>query len=91
MMALSRPGGVLAEGNGADRVPNEIQQAWWNGWKKYHGMKWQSVLLACGMDFLVYGPLSCRQNDLTALDESGIEATLRQLCNNGIMEFQFKM
>ena len=91
MTAFSRPGGVLHEGPASDRVPKEVQEAWWNGWKKLHGMKWQTVLLACGMDFLVYGPLSCRSNDLNALDESLIEDILRQLCNHGIGEYLFMM
>ena len=89
MMAFSRPGGVLHEGPASDRVPKEVQEAWWNGWKKIHGMKWQTVLLACGMDFLVYGPLSCRSNDLNALDESQVQDIIRELCNHGIGEFLF--
>jgi hypothetical protein len=91
MMAFSRPGGVLHEGPASDRVPKEVQEAWWNGWKKIHGMKWQTVLLACGMDFLVYGPLSCRSNDLNALDESRVQDILRELCNHGIGEYLFMM
>ncbi len=80
MKAFSRPEGVLDEGPGADRVPKEVQEAcWWNGWEKIHGMKWQAVLLAYGMDFLVYGPLSCRSNDLlSALDESHVREILRK-------------
>ena len=41
LQALCRPGGVLGEGPAADRVPIEVQQAWFNGWKKLHGMKKQ--------------------------------------------------
>ena len=33
-------------------------------------MKWQTVLLACGMDFHVYGPNSVRRNDLYMLRHS---------------------
>ena len=81
MMAFSRPGGNIDEGPAAPRVPNEIQEAWYNGWKKLHGMKWQTVMLANGMDFNIYGPLSVRRNDLTALDKSDIEAKIRALFN----------
>ena len=81
----------MGEGPGADRHARELQEAWWNGWKKLHGMKWQTVLLACGMDFHVFGPTSCRDNDLYALDESKIEDILRELCNNGMGEILFKM
>ena len=79
MMAFSRPGGNMAEGPAAPRVPTEIQEAWYNGWKKLHGMKWQTVILANGMDLNVYGPLSVRRNDLTALDKSNIERNLREI------------
>ena len=79
MMAFSRPGGNMDEGPAAPRVPNEIQEAWYNGWKKLHGMKWQTVMLANGMDLNVFGPLSVRRNDLTALDKSDIEAKIRAL------------
>ena len=37
MVAFSRPGGVMDDGPAAPRVPDEIQEAWWTGWKKLHG------------------------------------------------------
>jgi hypothetical protein len=49
------------------------------------------VILACGTDLQVFGPMSCRDNDLSALDESAIEDILRELCNDGIGELLFKM
>ena len=39
MMAFSRPAGNLDEGPAAPRVPPEVQEAWYNGWKKLFGMK----------------------------------------------------
>ena len=81
MFAFSRPGGNMTEGPAAPRVPTEVQEAWYNGWKKLHGMKWQTVILANGMDLHVYGPLSVRRNDLTALDKSDIERILREMFN----------
>lgn len=77
--AFSRPGGNTEEGAAAQRVPLEVQQAWWTGWKKLHGMKFQTVTLANGMDLHVYGPLSCRNNDLTSLENSDIENLFRDL------------
>lgn len=79
MFAFCRVGGVLGEGPGALRVPREVQEAWWNGWKKLHGMKWQTLVLACGMDFHVWGPLSCRRNDLTFLQRSQVQQKLVDL------------
>jgi len=73
MFAFSRPGGNTDGGSAAPRVPKEIQQAWWTGWKKFHGMKWQTVILANGMDLNVFGPLSARKNDLTSLEKSNFE------------------
>ena len=55
--------GPAAERHAAAR---ELQETWWNGWKKNHGMKWQTVI--CGMDFQVLGPMSSRDYDLSALD-----------------------
>ena len=72
MVAFCRPGGVLDEGPAAQRVPDEVQEAFWSGWKKFHGMKWQTLILANGMDLHVYGPESCRHNDLFTLAESNI-------------------
>lgn len=77
--AFSRPGGNTEEGAAAPRIPLEVQQAWWTGWKKLHGLKWQTVTLANGMDISVFGPLSCRNNDLTSLDRSGIEDSFKEL------------
>jgi len=83
MMAFCRPAGNLMEGPAAPRVPQEVQEAWYNGWKKLFGMKWQTVMLACGMDFQIYGPTSVRRNDLTLLDKSDIEQKLRDLFEDG--------
>jgi len=56
MIKMCRPGGgPLTDGEAAPRLPKEIQQAWWTGWKKLHGMKWQSVTIANGLDFEVWG------------------------------------
>ena len=72
MVAFCRPGGVLDDGPAAQRVPDEVQEAFWSGWKKFNGMKWQTLILANGMDLHVYGPESCHHNDLFTLAESNI-------------------
>ena len=72
MFAFCRPGGNITDEEAAECLINEVQEAWWNGWRKLHGMKWQTVILANGMDAHVFGPLPCRRNDLFSLRESNI-------------------
>lgn len=79
MFAFCRPGGNTQEGEASPRASLILQQAWWNGWKKLHGMKWQTVILANGMDLNVFGPLSVRRNDLSSLAESKFEEKFREL------------
>lgn len=77
--SFCRPGGNTGDGPAAPRVPIELQQAWYTGWKKLHGMKFQTITLANGMDFSVFGPISCRNNDLVSLNKSNIEADMKTL------------
>ena len=64
MIAMSRPGGgPTTGGEQAPRVDKLVQQAWWTGWKKLHGMKWQTLDLPNGMNLDVWGPVSVRHND----------------------------
>jgi hypothetical protein len=54
MNSTCRPGGGPArDGTNAPRNDPLIQRAWYNGWKKLHSMKWQTVDLPNGMDFHV--------------------------------------
>ena len=90
MIKMCRPGGgPLTDGEAAPRLPKEIQQAWWTGWKKLHGMKWQSVTMANGMDFEIWGPVSVRHPDAFTLNGSRIEEKLRE-CQAG-RDLQFKL
>jgi nuclease HARBI1 len=89
LIAMCRPGGPITGGEGAERVPKIVQQAWWTGWKKLHGLKWQTVLLANGMDLNVWGPVSCRHNDLYTLAHSDILERFAALQANN--ERKYKM
>jgi hypothetical protein len=72
---LCRPGGgPKTDGELAERESKLMQQAWWTNWKKLHGLKWQTVDLANGMNFEVWGPASVRHNDNFTLAKSEIEA-----------------
>lgn len=80
LFAMSRPGGgPIGEGEQAPRFPKELQRAWWTGWKKLHGLKWQTVVMANGMDFEVWGPVSVRHPDGFTLRRSRIEEKLEEL------------
>ena len=53
MNATCRPGGGPARsGEDAPRNDPLIQWAWYNGWKKLHGMKWQTVDMPNGMKMI---------------------------------------
>ena len=80
MNATCRPGGgPTRDGTNAPRNDPLIQRAWYNGWKKVHGMKWQTIDLPNGMNFHVYGPVSLRHNDLYTLHHSQIDQKLDEL------------
>ena len=64
----SIPGGGTAEGGAnAARWDEDIQRAFYNGWKSIHGLKHQTVDNAYGMCEDIYGPVTLRENDLTLL------------------------
>ena len=88
IIAINRVGGGPREGGEmAPRVPIEVQQAWWTGWKKLHGLKWQTVDMPNGMNFDVWGPISVRRNDNYALHHSDIENKLRTLQQDQQLKF----
>jgi hypothetical protein len=64
----SRPGGGPTEGGAnAARWDQDIQRAFYNGWKSIHGLKHQSVENAYGFCEDLFGPESLRRNDLNLL------------------------
>ena len=89
IFAMCRPGGgPMTDGEQAQRISKLMQQAFWTGWKKLHGLKWQTVLLANGMDFEVWGPASVRRNDNFTLHRSGIENKLAELQRDNPLKFR---
>ena len=61
VIRICRPGGGPAEeGVNAERYNNLIQQAFFNGYKSCHGIKYQTVELPNGMCGELYGPKSFR-------------------------------
>lgn len=89
MNATCRPGGgPTRDGANATRNDPNLQRAWYNGWKKLHGFKWQTVDLPNGMNFHVWGPKSVRHNDLFMLDESRINQLLAELQTGENLQFK---
>jgi hypothetical protein len=89
MNACCRPAsGPTRDEHGAPRHDREIQRAWYNGWKKLHGFKWQTVDLPNGMNFHVYGPVSVRHNDLYTLHHSDINGKLDRLQSRNTLKFK---
>jgi hypothetical protein len=80
MEETCRPGGgPAADGQGAPRNDPLLSRSWYTGWKKTHGMKWQSVDLPNGMTFHLWGGCSIRHNDLWTLRESKINEKIALL------------
>ena len=76
----SIPGGGPAEGGAnAARWDDDIQRAFYNGWKSIHGIKHQTIENAFGFCEDLHGPESVRENDLTLLGNSSINARFRDL------------
>lgn len=80
IIRTDRPGGGPVEpGVFAARYPFLVQEALYNGWKKCHGIKKQSIGMANGMAFHVSKGYSCRRNDLHVLNETNIDDRLVEL------------
>jgi nuclease HARBI1 len=86
ILKTCRPGG--ADGEGAPRKDPLIQRTWYSGWKKCHGLKFQTIDLPNGMNANVYGPLSCRRNDLLLLGRSGLNEQLAGLQRGQYIQFK---
>jgi hypothetical protein len=57
VIATCRPGGgPMEDGANAARWNNFIQMAWYNGWKKHHGIKYMSIELPIGFCMYLFGP-----------------------------------
>jgi hypothetical protein len=72
-----RPGGGPAyDGPGAPRFDPLLQQAFYNGWKKIHGLKWETLCFPNGLAGFMWGPCSARHNDLYSLLHSNLNDIL---------------
>jgi hypothetical protein len=69
-------GGPTVDGEDAPRNDPLIQRAFYQGWKKLHGIKLQFVVVPNGMIADMYGPVSCRHHDLWVLAKSHLGARI---------------
>lgn len=71
-----------SSGPGINRV-NGVHQAEqrevYSGYKKLHGLKWQTIDFPDGMIGEIYGPISARRNDCFVLNESRLNERMAQL------------
>jgi hypothetical protein len=72
-------GGPAAPGVNAPRNDPLIQRAFYNGWAKTHGLKWQTCDGPNGMTLHAWGGVSLRHNDLETLRDSNLNNLLAQL------------
>lgn len=72
-------GGPAESGANAARWNDDIQRAFYNGWKSIHGLKHQTTDNAFGFTEDIYGPTSVRRNDLVLLRLSNIVGRFRAL------------
>ena len=72
-------GGPAEEGANAMRWADEIQQAFYNGWKSIHGLKHQTIDSAFGFTIHIFGPETVRHDDLALLRESDVNNMFRNL------------
>ena len=84
---MCRPfGGPQTDGVDAERYAKEIQQAFYTGWKKLHGMKYQTINLPNGMIMDAFGG-SMRRNDNQYLNASHILDRLATLQLNDLQQY----
>ena len=80
-------GGPTRDGVNAPRNDPLIHRAWYNGWKKLRGMKWQTVDMPNGMNFNVWGSISIRHPDCVSLEDSNLNDKLVELQLGNLMQY----
>jgi hypothetical protein len=89
IIATSRPGtGPVESGPGSRRKNTLIQRSFYNGWKKCHGIKFQTIDLPNGMNGYISGPFSCRRNDLYTLNVSLTNEKFEELQNDQMIQYK---
>jgi len=84
-METCRVGGGPS-GTDTERWDDNIQRAFYNGWKSVHGLKHQTVDLAYGLTIDMYGPTSLRRNDMRLLGASKLNQRLQSMQRGQIQQ-----
>jgi hypothetical protein len=80
-------GGPADNGANAMRWDENIQRAFYNGWKSIHGLKHQTINDAFGICPDMEGPTSLRRNDLTLLRLSRIVDRFQEEQQGNILQY----
>ena len=64
--------------------PQEGQEELFSGHKRYHGMKYQHVMLPNGLILHCYGPFDSRRHDAAMYNQSGLDEELQAIKVNGV-------
>ena len=72
-------GGPMTPGKFAERFPLLVQESFYNGWARVHGVKKQAIGMANGMAFDVTKGYSCRRNDMHVLGDSDMDSRLEEV------------
>lgn len=62
-----------------------LQEAFYNGWKSLHGLKWQTFDLPNGMTADMFGPRSLKRNDLQLLSSSKLNSRMADCLRNSLL------
>lgn len=62
--------------------PSRTQRLWYNGWKRKHALKYQSVDSANGIIRQLWGPMLGRRHDVAMLGASGLIEHMQQWFND---------
>ena len=80
---MTPPFVAAEEGENAERNSQLLQEAFYSGYKKHHGIKFQSVELPNGMCADLFGPKSYRDSDVDLLTASGLVPALFEVTRGG--------
>ncbi len=64
--------------------PQQGQEELFSGHKRYHGVKYQHVMLPNGMIPHCYGPFEGRRHNAAMYNQSGLDAQLQAIKVNGV-------
>jgi len=62
------------------------QRAVYTGWKKFHGIKVMTVVMANGLH-AVYGPISVRRNDIDAVQSADLDQRLNNMQQGQVVKY----